>query len=544
MVSLPSGRGTVVFTFYAGVARSRSGSSSFTDLVELVCDEAPFETTEGKMLHLQKCNTELQAKLEFEKTLYQRLMNDKVELERNLIARHRIEMGRLVREYHVETVDKRIQELATELKMTRAELETCQAKLEASLQSADETVQSKFSSAASAPPAPDIVYSRLSGDDDQLRVRLHALEANNTTLQQENQILHKQIADAEKQQRESTEQIAVLQQQIAKLQEASFAGTKLLVESNKLNQELKEDIKQLEEASGEKEKQLAELIKQTKLQLQESEANLKINGEFQKQKQRKELLHKEMLSILTEKIKQLEIEVHDSAKELAYAYDDAENDYIDMQANLDLANCKIQALEQQQAAKEKATADRTATVDIVMLNTSGTCAPCPSGTFSKEGRDTVCLPCDTSVVICEPGPKPPIVPEPRPPDPGPDLPSIVTPAPRPVVPVLDSSTILPYVVKVAVELPLSREEFNSEKQEDFRLALAEVFQVDQSWITIANIRSKFQRRSRRLLEESIIFDVLISTPEKSTAESVAASMTIDTINVALEKACFTSLFFA
>ena len=129
------------------------------------------------------------------------------------------------------------------------------------------------------------------------------------------------------------------------------------MESNKLNQELKEDIKQLEEASGEKEKQLAELIKQTKLQLQESEANLKINGEFQKQKQRKELLHKEMLSILTEKIKQLEIEVHDSAKELAYAYDDAENDYIDMQANLDLANCKIQALEQQQAAKEKATAD-------------------------------------------------------------------------------------------------------------------------------------------------------------------------------------------
>ena len=120
---------------------------------------------------------------------------------------------------------------------------------------------------------------------------------------------------------------------------------------------MKEDIKQLEEASGEKEKQLAELIKQTKLQLQESEANLKINGEFQKQKQRKELLHKEMLSILTEKIKQLEIEVHDSAKELAYAYDDAENDYIDMQANLDLANCKIQALEQQQAAKEKATAD-------------------------------------------------------------------------------------------------------------------------------------------------------------------------------------------
>ena len=31
-VSLPSGRGTVVFTFYAGVARSRSGSSSFTAL--------------------------------------------------------------------------------------------------------------------------------------------------------------------------------------------------------------------------------------------------------------------------------------------------------------------------------------------------------------------------------------------------------------------------------------------------------------------------------------------------------------------------------
>ena len=71
------------------------------------------------------------------------------------------------------------------------------------------------------------------------------------------------------------------------------------------------------------------------------------------------------------------------------------------------------------------------------------------------------------MVICEPGPKPPIVPEPRPPDPGPDLPSIVTPAPRPVVPVLDSSTILPYVVKVAVELPLSREEFNREKQEVF-----------------------------------------------------------------------------
>ena len=98
-----------------------------------------------------------------------------------------------------------------------------------------------------------------------------------------------------------------------------------------------------------------------------------------------------------------------------------------------------------------ATEDRTATVNIVMLNTSGTCAPCPAGTYSKEGMDTVCLPCDTSVVICEPGPNPPVVtPAPRPPDPGPDLPSIVTPAPRPVAPVLDSSTIVPYVVKVAV----------------------------------------------------------------------------------------------
>ena len=29
-MSLPSGRSTVVHTFYAGVARSRSGSSSFT----------------------------------------------------------------------------------------------------------------------------------------------------------------------------------------------------------------------------------------------------------------------------------------------------------------------------------------------------------------------------------------------------------------------------------------------------------------------------------------------------------------------------------
>ena len=31
-MSLPSGRSTVVHTFYAGVARSRSGSSSFTAL--------------------------------------------------------------------------------------------------------------------------------------------------------------------------------------------------------------------------------------------------------------------------------------------------------------------------------------------------------------------------------------------------------------------------------------------------------------------------------------------------------------------------------
>ena len=100
------------------------------------------------------------------------------------------------------------------------------------------------------------------------------------------------------------------------------------------------------------------------------------------------------------------------------------------------------------------------------------------------------------------------------------------PPPRPV-------EVASHKVTMAVSLPFTKDEFDSQKQSQFKKSLASAAKVSTDDVSIDKIETLTAAR-RRLLQGSIRVDTSIKAADKGQADAIASQLTEDNINAELE----------
>jgi hypothetical protein len=85
------------------------------------------------------------------------------------------------------------------------------------------------------------------------------------------------------------------------------------------------------------------------------------------------------------------------------------------------------------------------------------------------------------------------------------------------------------IVKMAVKLPVTKEQFNTGKQANFKQSIASAARVSTADVTIDKIEN-MRRFGRRLLAGSIRVDTSIVAADQTSAKSMANTLTVDKIN--------------
>ena len=101
-----------------------------------------------------------------------------------------------------------------------------------------------------------------------------------------------------------------------------------------------------------------------------------------------------------------------------------------------------------------------------------------------------------------------------------------------------ASAAVVYVVKMAVSLSMTQQDFTEEKQIKFRESIATAAVVKPADVTIDKIEKISSRRGsdRRILTDSIRVDTIVKASSESAAASMVSALTPDRINRELEKA--------
>jgi len=96
------------------------------------------------------------------------------------------------------------------------------------------------------------------------------------------------------------------------------------------------------------------------------------------------------------------------------------------------------------------------------------------------------------------------------------------------------TTATTHLVKMAVSLPMTKEAFNVDEQRKFKKSIAAAAGVSKDDVTIDNIAVITTSR-RRLLGASIRVDTSVKAKDKSSADALAAKLTVASINSELAK---------
>ena len=132
-----------------------------------------------------------------------------------------------------------------------------------------------------------------------------------------------------------------------------------------------------------------------------------------------------------------------------------------------------------------------------------------------------------------PPPPPPIPPPPPPPIPPPPPP--IPPPPPPVLPPLTAAS--PFVVAMAVSMPISIAEFDNSKQSVFKAAVAATASVSPTDVGISNIASITAGGSRRLLAAGIRVDFHVNAATQSASTLLENRLgSADVLNTNLRQA--------
>jgi len=92
-----------------------------------------------------------------------------------------------------------------------------------------------------------------------------------------------------------------------------------------------------------------------------------------------------------------------------------------------------------------------------------------------------------------------------------------------------------HVVKLSLSLPLTKEEFDDEKQAKFKESIAKAAGASPADVSIDGVEGISSAR-RRLLASGIRIDVSVKAEDNTAADAMVAGLTVDNINAELSKA--------
>ena len=98
-----------------------------------------------------------------------------------------------------------------------------------------------------------------------------------------------------------------------------------------------------------------------------------------------------------------------------------------------------------------------------------------------------------------------------------------------------ATTAATHVVKMSLSLPLTKEEFDDEKQAKFTEAIAKSAGASPADVSIDQVEA-ISSESRRLLASGVRIDVSVKAKDKVAADAMVAGLTVDNINAELSKA--------
>lgn len=149
---------------------------------------------------------------------------------------------------------------------------------------------------------------------------------------------------------------------------------------------------------------------------------------------------------------------------------------------------------------------------------SDPCTDCPPGTYSDTAATTACMTSTTPMPSTT------------------STTAVVSTTTIPIPSTTPQPT--PYVVKMAVSLPLTRQEFNSSAQITFKQSVARAAGVSGTDVSIDRILDMNDGGIvlRRLLTSSIRVDTSVQAPNEIAASAIMTSLTADSLNAALVSA--------
>jgi hypothetical protein len=140
------------------------------------------------------------------------------------------------------------------------------------------------------------------------------------------------------------------------------------------------------------------------------------------------------------------------------------------------------------------------------------CRICPAGKFGGREGSSQCTDCEAGTVS--------------------DEGDIVCKSVM-VAPVAGSAT---HVVKLTLSLPLTKNEFTTDKQSKFRESIAAASGSNAADVTIDRIDTIVNSVGRRLLSEYVLIYTSIMASDAKAADAIANSLTVDKINGSLDNA--------
>ena len=111
-----------------------------------------------------------------------------------------------------------------------------------------------------------------------------------------------------------------------------------------------------------------------------------------------------------------------------------------------------------------------------------------------------------------------------------------SPPPPPPPPPPTAVTVATHVVKMAVSLPMTVDQFNADAQTKFKESIAKAAGATPADVTIDKIQAISVGR-RRLLASSIRVDTSVNAADKAAADAMSGKLTADNINAELETVC-------
>ena len=108
--------------------------------------------------------------------------------------------------------------------------------------------------------------------------------------------------------------------------------------------------------------------------------------------------------------------------------------------------------------------------------------------------------------------------------------------PPPPPPPPTAVTVATHVVKMAVSLPMTEDDFNADAQTKFKESIAKAAGATPADVTIDKIQAISVGR-RRLLASSIRVDTSVNAADKAAADAMSGKLTADNINAELETVC-------